>query len=167
MYLTFLSAYSYISDVIYKYLWKEVKVIKFKSIYPVLLLILLTACSYAPLSNKQHNVSSQVSDTLPKIANVKTNFSQKNGWYVIPKNSDKLDVSLEATNVETILFWVVPTGTDVWGERELIGYDINEEDGWKLVWNISERSLHHRISIQALGSDGKTIANETILITNE
>lgn len=167
MYLTFLSAYSYISYVIYKHLWKEVKVIKFKLINPILLLILLTACSYDPLSNKQHNVSSQVSNTLPKIANVKTNFPQKNGWYVIPKNSNELDVSLEATNVETILFWVVPTGTDAWGERELIGYDINEEDGWNLVWNISERSLHHRIAIQALGSDGKTIANETILITNE
>lgn len=139
----------------------------FKPVYPFLVLILLTACSSNLFENNQDNVSPQVADTAPIIANVKTNFPQKNGWYVIPKNSNELDVSLEATNVETILFWVVPTGTDAWGERELIGYDINEEDGWNLVWNISERSLHHRIAIQALGSNGKTIANETILITNE
>ncbi|OMD88067.1 hypothetical protein BSK53_00525 [Paenibacillus odorifer] len=101
------------------------------------------------------------------MSNVKTNFPKKDGWYVVPKNSTELDVSLEATNVETVLFWVVPTGTDAWGERELIGYDINGENGWNLTWNISGISLHHRIAIQALGSDGKTIANETIQITNE
>lgn len=139
----------------------------FKPVYSFLVLILLTACSSNLFANNQDNFSTQVTDTAPIISNIKTNFPQKNGWYVIPKNSNELDVSLEATNVETILFWVVPTGTDAWGERELIGYDINEEDGWNLVWNISERSLHHRISIQALGSDGKTIANETILITNQ
>lgn len=142
--------------IIYLHLWKEVKVIKNRFIYPFLVLfILLTACS------------SKVGNTVPEISNITTNFPIKDGWYVIPENSSELEISLEATNVESILYWVVSTGTEAWGERELIGYDINGEDGWNLTWNIAERSLHHRVAIQALGSDGITIANETILITHE
>ncbi|MRN55782.1 hypothetical protein [Paenibacillus monticola] len=136
--------------------------------YPLMVFsILLTACSSKDITINQGSISSQVNDTTPVISNVKTNFPKKDGWYVVPKNSGELDVSVNATNVETILFWAVPTGTEAWGERELIGYDINGEDGWNLTWNISETSLHHRIAIQALGSDGKTITNETIQITNE
>ncbi|ULO08772.1 hypothetical protein H1230_08320 [Paenibacillus sp. 19GGS1-52] len=136
--------------------------------YPLMVFsILLTACSSEDFTIHQGNISSQVNDTTPVISNVETNFPKKDGWYVVPKNSGELDVSVNATNVETILFWAVPTGTEAWGERELIGYDINGEDGWSLTWKISEISLHHRIAIQALGSDGKTITDETIQITNE
>ncbi|MEK3672651.1 hypothetical protein [Paenibacillus sp. FSL R10-2771] len=113
-----------------------------KLYYPLMAFsILLTACSSGDFSINQGSISSQAGDTTPGISNVETNFPKKDSWYIVPKNSGELDVSVNATNVETILFLAVPTGTEAWGERELVGYDINGEDGWNLTWNISGMSL--------------------------
>jgi hypothetical protein len=133
----------------------------------LLLFLLLTACaSDAPAENHDTEVM-LTNETLPIITNVKTNFPKKEGWIIVPTDSTELNVTVEATNAETLLFWAVPTGTETWGERELIGYDTNEDDGWKITWDIAGKSVHHHMIVQALGSDGKTITDETLNITNE
>ncbi|WDQ35132.1 hypothetical protein PTQ21_13225 [Paenibacillus marchantiae] len=136
--------------------------------FPILLLfLLLTACaSEVPTENHDTEVIPR-NEAMPMIANVETNFPEKEGWIIIPTDSTELNVTVEATNAETLLFWTVPTGTETWGERELIGYDTNGNDGWKITWNIAGKSLHHHVIVQALGSDGKTITDETLNITNE
>lgn len=139
-----------------------------RAFFPLLLLfLLLTACaSEVPTENHDTEVIPR-NDAMPMIANVETNYPEKEGWIVVPTDSTELNVTVEATNAETLLFWAVPTGTETWGERELIGYDINVKDGWKITWDITGKSLHHHVIVQALGSDGKTITDETLDITNE
>ncbi|PIH60035.1 hypothetical protein [Paenibacillus sp. LK1] len=139
-----------------------------RAFFPILLLfLLLTACaSEVPAENHDTEVMLR-NEALPIITNVKTNFPQKEGWIIVPTDSTELNVTVEATNAETLLFWAVPTGTETWGERELIGYDTNEDDGWKITWDIAGKSLHHHVIVQALESDGKTITDKTINITNE
>lgn len=130
-------------------------------------LLLLTACTSED-SRKNHETENvQRKESAPMIASIKTNFPEKEGWVVVPANSSEITVTVETTNTETLLFWSVPTGTETWGERELIGYDTSGSDGWNITWNIAGKSLHNRLVVQALGSDGKTITDETINITNE
>ncbi|MHA7580763.1 hypothetical protein ACX12E_10205 [Paenibacillus vandeheii] len=139
-----------------------------KAFYPFLLFfLLLTACASEDSAENQDTEPIPRNETAPVIMSVETNFSEKEGWVVVPAKSTELNVTVETTNAETLLFWIVPTGTETWGERELIGYDINAKDGWNVTWNIAGKSLHHRLVVQALGSDGKTITDETINITNE
>ncbi|WP_231638584.1 hypothetical protein [Paenibacillus sp. JCM 10914] len=57
-----------------------------------------------------------------------------------------------------VLFWTSPTGTEVGKERELVGYDVDGEDGWSLEWNIEGQMLHNHLDIQALGIDGVSYA---------
>lgn len=45
-----------------------------------------------------------------------------------------MTIHAEAQNTETVLFWLVPTGTATWSERELIGYDKDGNDGWSVTW---------------------------------
>ncbi|MFE6078228.1 hypothetical protein ACFVQB_27610 [Paenibacillus sp. NPDC057886] len=133
----------------------------------LLFFFLLTACTSKDPAENHDTDAIPKNEATPIITNVETNFPEKEGWIVIPTDSTKLDVTVEVTNAETLLFWAVPTGTETWGERELIGYDTNGNDGWKITWNITRKSLHHHMIVQALGSDGKTITDETINITNE
>lgn len=69
---------------------------------------------------------------------------------------------MEAENVDTILFWIAETGTGTWGERQLIGYDIDGSDGWSITWEFGDRKFHDHILVQALGSDFATQTSETI-----
>ncbi|MHA2855064.1 hypothetical protein ACXZ7E_13800 [Paenibacillus lautus] len=73
-----------------------------------------------------------------------------------------MTIHVEAENIESVLFWVAPTGTETWEERELIGYDIDGSDGWSLSWEFGNRQFHDHIAVQALGMDGRTQANESI-----
>ncbi|PZT53231.1 hypothetical protein [Paenibacillus silvae] len=130
-------------------------------------LLLLTACTSEDSGKNLETENVQRKESAPMITSIKTNFPEKEGWVVVPANSSDLTVTVEATNAETLLFWSVPTGTETWGERELIGYDTSGSDGWKITWNIAGKSLHNHLVVQALGSDGKTITDKTINITNE
>ncbi|WP_282577800.1 hypothetical protein [Paenibacillus mellifer] len=38
---------------------------------------------------------------------------------------------------------------------------------WSLTWDFGSRSMHDRIVVQALGSDGTSQAKEVILVTAE
>ncbi len=97
-----------------------------------------------------------------QILAVTTDLEEENGWHIVPNTVRKMTISVEAENVETILFWIAETGTGTWAERTLIGYDIDGNDGWSIEWDFGDRIFHDHIAIQALGSDGVTQAIETI-----
>lgn len=90
----------------------------------------------------------------PKINSIYTNYPKDGTWIQIPKGTNKLTVHVEAENTETILFWLIPTGTQTWIERELIGYDIQEnqdDNEFSLTWIIDKPYLYNHLYIQAIG----------------
>lgn len=125
--------------------------------------LLLSAC------NNQQTVSEQspIMDGKAEILEVYTDLPKNAGWWIVHKDVNAMTIQVEAKHVETVLFWITPTGTETWGERELIGYDKDGSDGWSLTWNFGNRSFHDRIYVQALGSDGATQNTEIISITSE
>lgn len=104
----------------------------------------------------------EISNYKAQILKVDTDLEEEHIWHFVPEDVDTMSISVEAENVETILFWISPTGTDTWGERTLIGYDIDGSDGWSITWEFGDRIFLDLITIQALGSDGVTQAKETI-----
>ncbi|WP_407268549.1 hypothetical protein [Radiobacillus sp. PE A8.2] len=101
-------------------------------------------------------------DYQSQILKVDTDLEMNNGWHIVPEDINTMIISVEAENVETILFWISETGTGTWDERELIGYDKDGSDGWSIEWDFGDRVLHDHISVQALGSDHTTQANTSI-----
>lgn len=74
-------------------------------------------------------------------------------WWQVPKGKKSMTIFVEAKNTETVLFWLIPTGTQTWKERELIGYDKDGTDGWSFTWNFGDRTFHDHITVQAIGED--------------
>lgn len=99
------------------------------------------------------------------ITSVSTDLPKEGNWWRVPKGVKHLTIQVEAKNAETVLFWIIPTGTQTWGERELIGYDKNGRDGWSLTWKFGDRNFHDHIQVQAIGDE--TVANEIINVTSE
>ncbi|WP_262173643.1 hypothetical protein [Saccharococcus sp. Marseille-Q5394] len=97
-----------------------------------------------------------------QILEVSTDLEKENGWSIVPKGVRTMTISAEVENVETVLFWITPTGTATWGERTLIGIDIDGDDGWSFEWEFGDRKFHDHITVQALGSDSATQAQETL-----
>ncbi|MGG3452586.1 hypothetical protein [Paenibacillus rhizolycopersici] len=125
--------------------------------------LLLSACN-----NQQTEVEPSLNmDGKAEILKVSTDLPKNAGWWIVHKDVNTMTINVEAKNVDTVLFWISPTGTDTWGERELIGYDKDGSDGWSLTWDFGNRSFHDRIVVQALGSDGATQNTEIISITSE
>jgi hypothetical protein len=125
--------------------------------------LLLSACN-----NQQTEAEPSLNmDGKAEILKVSTDLPKNAGWWIVHKDVNTMTIQVEAQNVETVLFWVTPTGTDTWGERELIGYDKDGSDGWSLTWDFGNRTFHDRISVQALGSDGITQDQEDISVTSE
>lgn len=129
----------------------------------LLITLLLSAC------NNQQTLSEQppIMDEKAEILEVSTDLPKNAGWWIVHQDVNTMTIRVEAKNIETVLFWITPTGTETWGERELIGYDKDGSDGWSLTWNFGDRSFHDRIDVQALGSDGATQDKETISVTSE
>ncbi|MGZ7444291.1 hypothetical protein [Paenibacillus sp. TH7-28] len=129
----------------------------------LLFTLLLSAC------NNHQTVSeeSQIMDEKAEILQVSTDLPKNAGWWIVHKDVNTMTINVKAKNIDTVLFWITPTGTETLGERELIGYDTDGSDGWSLTWNFGSRTFHDRITIQALGSDGTTQDNETIKVTSE
>lgn len=119
-----------------------------------------------PEERKDDASTEQSDDRADKaqILKVNTDLEVKDGWHIVPKGITTLTISVEVENVDTILFWIAETGTGTWGERQLIGYDIDGSDGWSITWEFGERKFHDHISVQVLGSDFATQASETINI---
>ncbi|MEW9674337.1 hypothetical protein [Ammoniphilus sp. 3BR4] len=114
-----------------------------------------------------HAQAQNVEDLRAKILNVYTDLPNKSGWWTAPKGVHKMTIYVEAENTETVIFWLIPTGTQTWGQRELIGYDKDGSDGWSLTWDFGNRSLHDHIHIQALGSDSASQSNASINVATE
>jgi len=90
----------------------------------------------------------------PQIISINTDFPKIGTWIQIPKGTRTITFNVIAENTETILFWLIPTGTQTWNQRELIGYDIKESEddhNFSLTWIINLPSLHDHLQIQALG----------------
>lgn len=90
----------------------------------------------------------------PEIKSTYTDYPKEGTWVQIPKGTKKITFHVEAENTETILFWLIPTGTQTWTERKLIGYDIREnqtDKNFSLTWNINKPSLYDHLYIQAIG----------------
>ena len=90
----------------------------------------------------------------PVIKSIYTDFPKEGTWVQIPKGTKNLTFHAEAENTETILFWLIPTGTQTWTERKLIGYDIREnetDNNFSLTWNIDKPYLLDHLYIQAIG----------------
>ncbi|WP_459500062.1 hypothetical protein [Bacillus sp. C1] len=107
----------------------------------------------------------RIHEPLPGIIKTYTNMPEVNNWILIPKEATEIMVYVKAENTETMLFWLVPTGTATWKERELIGYDSNGADGWSLKWNVSGKMLHYHICVQALGVT--SISSDSIHVHTE
>lgn len=80
--------------------------------------------------------------------------------------TEHITIYVKAKNAETVLFWLIPTGTQTWEERVLIGYDIkdNKSIHFSFNWKI-DRPLHNHLHVQVLGGTG--IAADNINITSE
>lgn len=104
----------------------------------------------------------------PVIISINTDYPKEGGWVRIPKGTEKITFHVIAENTETILFWLIPTGTQTWTKRELIGYDILEsktDKNFSLTWNINKPYLHDHLYIQAIGDE--TVTNELINLSME
>jgi hypothetical protein len=101
----------------------------------------------------------------PKIEKLYTSIPEKSGWISIPEGIKEITFYVEAQNTDTVLFWLMPTGTgpDAYNQRKLIGYDINDDrdNKFSLTWKIPEPLLDH-LQVQALGLE--EIANEWLSI---
>lgn len=133
----------------------------------LLVMLLLVACSYneEPVPSEviaTVDAQKEQVDLQAKILKVSTDLSYETNWWVVPQDIDTMTIYVEAENVDTVLFWIAPTGTETWKERELIGYDIDGSDGWSLTWKFGDRRFLDHIAVQALGMDGLTQANESI-----
>ena len=104
--------------------------------------------------------NNQNSVPAPKvIKSIYTNIPEKDNWVTVPKGTKELTISVEAENTETVLFWLVPTGTQTWHERRLIGYVINKDNEhqfnknhvYSLTWKINEPSLLDHLVVELIG----------------
>ena len=129
----------------------------------LLLMLILSACNNEEENSPEDALTNQSDrEHSAQILKVETDLEEENGWLIVPKGTSTMTISVEAENVETLLLWIVETGTGTWGERTLIGTDIDGSNGWALKWEFGERIFHDYIVIQALGSDGVTQAKESV-----
>ena len=115
-----------------------------------LFLVLNIITAFQPfISQESPPISSK-----PEIKSITTDFPKEGTWVQIPKGTKKLTFQVEAENTDTVLFWLIPTGTQTWTERKLIGYDIREDKydtNFSLTWSIDKPYLHDHLYIQAIG----------------
>lgn len=129
-------------------------------------ILILSACNkdvYEKQPEKSvENIPSENIDGRAQILGISADLEEANGWFIVPKGVHTMTISAEVENVETVLFWITPTGTATWGERKLIGIDIDGSDGWSFEWEFGDRIFHDHITVQVLGSDSATQAQETV-----
>ena len=116
-----------------------------------LFLALTIATAYQPFSSQESFAAPR-----PEIKSIDTNYPKEGAWVRIPKGTKKITFHVEAENTETILFWLIPTGTQTWSERKLIGYAIRENQAdthFSLTWKIDKPYLHDHLYIQAIGDE--------------
>lgn len=126
-------------------------------------MILLELLLTLSLLTSYHSVEKQeIVPNPPRIINIDTDYPRDGIWVRIPKNTKSITFKVKAHNTETVLFWIMPTGTQTWNLRKLIGYDIKESDKdneFSITWVIDQPTLLNHLHIQALGEG---VANDTI-----
>jgi hypothetical protein len=140
------------------------------------MLILKTLISLSLFYNLGNiTVNNQVSVPPPKvIKSAYTNIPEKNNWVTLQKGTKEITISVEAENTETVLFWLIPAGTQTWWERRLIGYAINTEkektfnnpQTFSLTWKVDQPFLHDHLEVQLIGMQ-ETIRGGSINISME
>lgn len=110
--------------------------------------------------------NSEVIAPSPDIVKFYTSVPVKDNWIEVPEGMKELTIEVEALNTETVLFWLIPTGSAQWNERELIGYDIKDDrdNYFSITWNIP-RQLQDHLHVQALGEN--EISSFILNITTE
>lgn len=102
------------------------------------------------------NQKSPSTSSKPEIKSINTDYPKEGIWVQIPRGTKKITVHVEAENTETILFWLMPTGTQTWTERTLIGYDTRKsqtDNNFSLTWTINKPTLYDHLVIQAIGDE--------------
>lgn len=141
-------------------------------VFFLLVILILSACNNFDENEPGECVDASTNQTenidyKAQVLKVNTDLEEKYGWHIVPKGVSTMTISVEVENVETILFWIAETGTETWGERTLIGYDIDGSDGWSIEWEFGDRIFHDHITVQALGSDHTTQAKTTINVHSD
>jgi len=116
--------------------------------------------------------SAQASETPNKLPVIKKVTSipaaDETGWVPLPKGSGKLEIQVEATHATSVKFWIVPTGTDTWQYRQLLGEDTNPADGFSLTTTYGpERTFLDHIVLEAVGPGGSTLEQAFGVYTKE
>ncbi|QFG00094.1 hypothetical protein PB01_15375 [Psychrobacillus glaciei] len=135
-------------------------------VFFLLVIMILSDCNNVDENQLRESVDTSANQSenregKARILKVSTDLEEEYGWFIIPEGVSTMTISAEVENVETILFWITPTGTEPWGERTLIDYDIDGSDGWSLQWEFGDKTFHDHITVQALGSNGVTQAKES------
>ncbi|GAB6926248.1 hypothetical protein JCM10914A_02310 [Paenibacillus sp. JCM 10914] len=106
----------------------------------------------------------QTDDYRVKIHDVRADLPFDGNWWLVHEGVTQMTITVEAENAQTVLFWIAPTGTETRKERVLIGYDVDESDGWSYTWEFGDRIFHDHIGIEVLGMDNQTMTTATINI---
>lgn len=48
---------------------------------------------------------------IPKILSISTDYPSEGNWIQIPKGKREITFDVKAKNTETVLYWLIPTGT--------------------------------------------------------
>lgn len=108
--------------------------------------------TFHPLSSYENSIP----PSKPEIKSIDTDYPKDGNWVRIPKGTKKITFHVEAEYTDTILFWLIPTGTQTWTERKLIGYDIREnqtDNNFSLTWAVDKPYLHDHLYIQAINDE--------------
>lgn len=140
--------------------------------YALVVLYFMVILSLAACNNEDENQPEESADASinqtenndhkAQILKVDTDLEFEHSSHYVPDGVHTMTISVEAENVDTVLFWITPNGTETWSERTLIGYDIDGSDGWSTTWDFGDRIFLDHITVQALGSDSSTQASESI-----
>lgn len=102
-----------------------------------------------------------IKPSAPEIVSISSNFPEKENWVQIPKGTKKITFDVKANNTETVLFWLIPTGTGTWNQTKLIGYDIKtdqQDNTFTLTWSIDRSYLHDHLYVQAIGEGTENVS---------
>ena len=62
----------------------------------------------------------------------------------------------QVSDATRVRFFLVPTGTDTWENRESIGLDRSGDDGWSVRYTYADEPLWSHVLVMADGPGGTT-----------